>query len=176
MRDRAVGTLLVYYGLRRSDVAFLKIESINWEESTISITQQKTEVPLKLPLLPVAGNALFDYLTKERRKSDCPYVFLSLNRPYNAIGVSGINGITDKIFNLACIRMDEGDHRGTHIFRHHFATSFLENNVAQPVISKLMGHLDPKSVETYLSADFTHLQECAVSIEDYPMPVEVFVL
>ena len=50
----------------------------------------------------------------------------------------------------------------------------MGNGIPQPVISKSMGHTDPVSVETYLYADFAHLKECALSIENYPVPEEVF--
>ena len=73
----------------------------------------------------------------------------------------------------AGIRQDKGDRQGAHIFRHHLATSLLENEVAQPVISKLLGHTDPVSIQAYLSADMKHLRDCALSIEDYPLCWEV---
>lgn len=65
-RDRAIGLLLVHYGLRRSDIAGLKLDAIDWNNSIIRITQQKTEYPLDMPLIPVVGNAIYDYITLER--------------------------------------------------------------------------------------------------------------
>jgi len=37
------------------------------------------------------------------------------------------------------------------------------------VISQILGHDSPDSLETYLSADFVHLKECAISIGRFPM-------
>ena len=77
---------------------------------------------------------------------------------------------------LAGIRQEQGDRKGTHIFRHHLATSLLENGIPRPVISRTLGHTAPDSLEPYLRADFVHLKECAVSIEEFPVSEGVFVL
>lgn len=174
-RDRAIGLLLVHYGLRRSDISGLRLDSIDWDNSMIRITQQKTGYPFEMPLIPVVGNALYDYIMCERPKSDISYVFLSESTPINkACGCSTINDVVNKILKLAELRQNSDERKGTHIFRHHFATALMGNGIAQPVISKAMGHSDPASVETYLYADFVHLKECALSIEKYPVPEEVF--
>jgi integrase len=74
----------------------------------------------------------------------------------------------------ANIRQNAGDRKGFHIFRHRLATELLSNGVAQPIISKIAGHTSPDSLESYLSADFKHLKECAISIAEYPVSSEVF--
>jgi len=75
--------------------------------------------------------------------------------------------------DAAKIRLNSGDRRGFHLFRHHLAISLLENEVSQPVISQIMGHSSPVSVEAYLSADFRHLKDCALSIDCFPLRKEV---
>jgi len=74
----------------------------------------------------------------------------------------------------ANIRQSTGDRRGFHIFRHRVATELLGSGVPQPVISRALGHTSPDSLEAYLSADFKHLKECALSIERFSMPEGVF--
>ncbi|WP_420828431.1 tyrosine-type recombinase/integrase [Dehalobacterium formicoaceticum] len=86
-----------------------------------------------------------------------------------------IGNISNKIMKAANIRQSAGDRRGFHIFRHRVATELLGSGVPQPVISRALGHTSPNSLETYLSADFKHLKECALSIERFPMPKGVFV-
>ena len=49
-----------------------------------------------------------------------------------------------------------------------------QSNVPAPVISTIMGHESPKSLGTYLSADFKHLKICALGLEQYPLSEEVF--
>ena len=174
LRDRAIGLLLVSYGLRRSDVSGLRLSDIGWRSSSLSITQQKTGSPVELPLLPEVGNALYDYVTAERPECDDPYVFQSLARPYGRLSPGGVYGVAVRLLDAAGIERAEGERRGSHVFRHRVATALLEADEARPVISAALGHEDPRSVEAYLSADVAHLRECALSIERFPIPEEVF--
>jgi len=174
-RDRAIGTLAFYTGLRCCDIAALKANDIDWKKELIRIRQQKTGVPLELPLTVTVGNALYDYITSERPNTGCEYVFISECRPYGRLSERGIAGIAAKIMKAAHIRQNPGDRGGFHIFRHRVATELLSNGVPQPVISKTLGHASPVSLESYLSADFTHLKECALSIEQFPVAKGVFV-
>ena len=174
LRDRAVGTLALYTGLRCCDIAGLMIYDINWENEIICIRQQKTDIPLELPLSVIVGNAIHDYLATERPETDSEYVFISENRPYGRLKSGSLSNISEKIMKAANIRQNTGERRGFHIFRHHLATELLSNGVPQPIISRAIGHTSPDSLETYLSADFKHLKECALSIEQFPMPKGVF--
>ena len=174
LRDRAVGTLALYTGLRCCDIAGLTVGDIDWENDRLYITQQKTGVPLELPLTATVGNAIYDYLSCERPVNDSDYIFISNNRPYGRLKNRSLGNISNKIMDAADIRKSPGDRRGFHIFRHHLATEMLGNDIPQPVISRVTGQTSPDSLEAYLSADFKHLKECALSIERYPVAKGVF--
>ena len=126
--------------------------------------------------LPIVGNALFDYIMDERPDSSDPHIFLTKNKPHPPLKAKGFWTVIQSIMVKAGIRQNPGDRKGGHIFRHHAATSMLGNKVPRPVISKVLGHTAPDSLEPYLHADFIHLKECAISIEEYPVSKEVFVL
>ena len=51
---------------------------------------------------------------------------------------------------------------------------FRRFRIARPVISNMLGHADPNSLDYYLFADMIHLRECALSIADFPVSEEVF--
>ena len=174
LRDKAIGLLILHTGLRGCDVASMTLSSIDWERDLIKIVQSKTHVSLELPLLTVVGNAIYDYLVSERPKLDNMYLFLSQNRPFNRLKNESIGTIASRIMNIANVRTLKNDRRGFHIFRHFLATSLLENNIPQPVISKTLGHRSPNSLSPYLSADFVHLKDCSLSIENFPVNREVF--
>lgn len=176
LRDRAVGTLLLYTGLRGCDIAELLFQSVDWDKEILSIIQRKTAVPMELPLTPVIGNALFDYVDSERPSSDDPHIFLSEAPPYHPLASQSIGNIALRIYQAAGIRQNPGDRKGTHIFRHHAASHMLECGVPQPVISRTLGHTAPDSLEPYLMADFRHLKECALSVAAFPVPEEVLAL
>lgn len=175
-RDKAIGMLLLHTGLRGCDIAALEIDSINWTGEKIWIIQQKTEIPLELPLMPIIGNAIYDYVTTERPDSDHRFLFLSELKPFTPLASRSIGSIVTKILRVVGIRQDKGSRKGTHIFRHHLASSLMGNGIPQPVISRTLGHTSPDSLEPYLKADFVHLKECALSIEKFPVAEEVFAL
>jgi integrase len=82
--------------------------------------------------------------------------------------------ISSVVLKAAGIRQEAGDRQGFHIFRHRLATALLGVGVPRPVVSEIVGHNNPMSLEPYLSADFPHLKECALSIERFPVAKEVF--
>lgn len=100
--------------------------------------------------------------------------FHHTNNPYKQLTSKGMNSVAKKIMHMSNIRQNPGDRKGLHIFRHHFATSLLKNDVPQPVISNALGHTSPNSLAAYLSADLVHLKECSLGIELYPVRKEVF--
>jgi len=174
LRDKAIVTLAMYTGLRSGDIAALDISSIDWEHDKINIVQQKTGVPLVLPLTAVVGNAIYDYLRIERPRSDSPALFITQNIPFRRI-TNGVNThISAKIMRFAGIRQSKGNRKGLHLFRHRVATTLVGNEVSQTVASHILGHSSPSSIESYLSADFVHLKSCALSISRFPVSEEVF--
>ena len=66
-RDYLILSLLVYLGLRISDIIDLKLSDINWNLNTINIVQQKTQTTLILPLIDEVKYPLLDYLKNVRK-------------------------------------------------------------------------------------------------------------
>lgn len=172
--DKAIGYIILYTGLRGCDVANLTLKSTEWDKEILIIKQRKTEILLKLPLLAIVGNAIYDYLIMDRPSATSSYLFLRQNKPYEKLKDKSIGNIATKIMRVAGIRTEKDNRKGFHIFRHHLATSLLENDVPLPVISRTLGHTTPESLNPYLAADFSHLKECALSIEHFPVMKEVF--
>lgn len=174
LRDKAIGIFAFYTGLRSCDIAGLTFDAIDWDRDSIYIRQQKTRIPLELPLTAVVGNAIYNYLRSERPHTENNYVFVSQHKPYDQLKNRSIGNVAVRIMKAAGIRQFKGDRKGFHIFRHHFATALLGNKISQPVISRILGHTSPNSLELYLKADFPHLKECSISIERFPVTKEVF--
>ncbi|MEA1969201.1 MAG: tyrosine-type recombinase/integrase [Thermodesulfobacteriota bacterium] len=174
LRNKAIGMLALYTGLRGCDIAGLTLGDIDWDRDLICITQQKTENFLELPLTAIVGNAIYDYLTSERPLTESRYIFVSQLKPYERLKNRSIGNVAVRIMQAASIRQLKGDRKGFHIFRHHLATALLGNGVPYPVISRTLGHTSPDSLDSYLRADFPHLKECAISIDCFPVPKEVF--
>ena len=81
--DYLIVSLICYLGLRVSDVVYLKINDIDFNENIIKIIQNKTNKELYLPLIEQIKYPLLDYLKNVRpteAKSD--YIFVKQNKPY----------------------------------------------------------------------------------------------
>lgn len=164
----------MYTGLRGCDISGLTFDSFDWQHDLIKITQSKTGNQLILPLRAVVGNAIFDYLQKERPICPDPYIFLTVNAPYRRLHTSNLDAICSKLMYKAGIRLQSKERKSIHLFRHHVATALLQSGVQQPVISAALGHSSPESLDHYLSAEFKRLKECSLSIKGFPMRKEVF--
>lgn len=173
-RDRAIGVLLFFTGIRACDIASMELKSVDWEADVLRIPQQKTGYPLILPLTATVGNAIYDYLENERPDSGDSHLFLSTLYPYRPFGAGAVGHQAGKIYKAAGIRRGDGDRRGTHLFRHNVATSLLGSGVQRPVISQTLGHTDPSALGPYLHADMAHLKECSLDIGAFPIREEVF--
>ena len=176
LRDRAIGMLLFFTGMRSSDIAGLTFSDIDWEKEEIRIFQKKTGNGLVLPLTASIGNALYDYVTMERPQSDFQRIFLCERTPCKPISAGTVGNAAGRLYEAASVRQGKQDRKGAHLFRHNLATSFSRNDIPRPVISATLGHADPDSLDHYLFADVAHLRDCAISIESYPVRKEVFSL
>ena len=172
LRDKAIVTIAFYTGLRGCDIAALKFDNINWEHNIIHLIQNKTGAPLTLPLRPVVGNAIFDYVEKERPDFDNETIFLTRDKKTRKLSTTSMYNATTAVLTKAGVRA-EGGKRGLHLFRHSFAVALLQNGIQTPVISEILGHKSPISIESYLESDLIRLKECALSIEKYPVGKEV---
>lgn len=70
-----------------------------------------------------------------------------------------------RIFVLSGVRVIEG-RRGAHLLRHHLATQMVSNDTDISIVSSALGHVVPKSTDTYLEADTKRLKKCAISIDN----------
>lgn len=176
LRNRAIGMLLFFTGMRSSDIAGLTFSDIDWEKEEIRIFQAKTGNELILPLTVSIGNAIYDYITMERPQSDSKRIFLCERTPCKPISAGTVGNAAGKLYGAASVRQGQQDRKGAHLFRHNLATSFSRHDIPHPVISATLGHVDPDSLDHYLFADISHLRDCAISIECYPVGKEVFLL
>jgi len=172
-RDKAIVIIALYTGLRGCDIAALKFDDIDWEHNIIHLIQNKTKVPLTLPLRPVVGNAIFDYIKNERPESEDETIFLTQDKEKRKLGSTSMYNATSAVLAKAGVREESGK-KGIHLFRHNFAVTLLQNGIQTPVISEILGHASPVSIESYLESNLIRLKECALSIEKYPVGKEVF--
>ena len=174
LRDKAIMSLLFYTGLRGVDISKMNLSDIDWRADRISLVQSKTGVPIVLPLRATVGNAIYDYIKNERvNEKDTDILFQNIHSLSKGLGARSVSKVAAQAMVKIGVRTTSGQ-KGVRLFRHHLATHLLENNVQTRIISEILGHLSPLSLNPYIDADIKHLRECGLSIEKFPVRKGVF--
>lgn len=162
--QKVVLTLLIYYGLRASDIVNLKFNDINWETNKISINQIKNQQTLTLPLIDEVKFPLLDYIKNARNESiDKNYILTTLLAPYQKYKASALEGHITTLMNKAGIDYSN-KHHGPHAFRHSLATNMINTNVPVEQIKEILGHENIRSTAIYITKDSTHLRELTLEV------------
>jgi site-specific recombinase XerD len=162
-RDYAILLLAVKLGLRASDIAFLKFDNLNWESSTIHVTQYKTGKSITFPLLANIGNAILDYIQYSRVKSSEQYVFLLALSPHLPMRSQAISSMVQRYFSKAGLS-DEKRRHGCHALRHSLVKELLNKQLPLPVITEVLGHKNIESTKHYIRINEEHLRMCSLDV------------
>lgn len=162
-RDYLILSLLVYLGLRISDVINLKLSDINWNLNTINIVQQKTQNTLILPLIDEIKYPLLDYLKNARKNINNDYIFITNYAPIGRYNSKSFQTMVTKYMNKANIDYTN-KHHGTHSLRHSLASNLLKENTPITTISSVLGHSTIKTTRQYLTIDVNNLKELSLEV------------
>jgi len=163
LRDYAILVLLSTYGLRAGEITALRLEDIDWSHDRLRIHHSKTGVRSELPLLPLPGEALLEYLRKARPKTDRREVFLRTRAPYRAFR-DGSSLYMVVGLRLTAAGICREIKKGCHAFRHAKAAELLRSAVPLKVIGDVLAHRSTRSTMTYLKLDVAQLREVALEI------------
>lgn len=161
-RDYAMILLAVLLGMRAGDICALNFKEIDWRKKVITYTQQKSGKINTLPLLPLIGEAIIDYLKNGRLDSDCDNVFIRHIHPYGAIASSSTLSETIKRY-MRQAGLTIKSRKVAHSMRHTVASTLLRNGVPLMTVSNIMGHDTPKTTIAYTKVDIPALRKCALS-------------
>ena len=163
-RDMLVVSLLAHYGMRCGDVAKLEFGNIDWAAGRIDIVQDKTGMPLTLPLIDEVKFPLLDYAKNARPESDDPHVLLTTYAPHTPYkDGSSFHMKLTKVIERAGVDI-AGRRHGGHALRHSVASGLLEANVPLPTIGAVLGHADTGTTSAYLSIDERRLASVALEV------------
>jgi site-specific recombinase XerD len=160
-RDFAALSLAARLGMRAVDIRYLKLRDLDFVGKTISFAQHKTRNTISFPMVGEIGWALADWLKNGRPKSCAhDYVFSLVQHPFSQVGY--LNNRIAGYARSAGISIEGQRHYGMHSLRHTLASMLLEQGVSLPLISDVLGHMDPKSTSIYLHCDIEGLRDCAI--------------
>ena len=168
MRDYAMIMLAYTTGLRGCDIVNLKFDSIDWDTCELRLVQEKTNLPISLPLDTKTGNAIANYILHARPKCKSEYIFLRVLRPYTKIG--SMWTVIAKYAHIALGK--DRKMNGPHAFRRGMGRQLLEANIPAPLICDILGHSSSVSLRQYTASSLEKLKVCAGTISAIPIEQE----
>lgn len=155
LRNHAVIVLLTELGLRRGEVAGLRLGDVDWRDGLIQVTGKGNRTE-KLPLPAAAGQALAAYVTGGRPIDAGEAVFVTLRKPLRAISPAAVTAI----IRQACVKAGI-DPVGPHRFRHTLACQMLRAGASLPEIGQVLRHQSALSTSVYAKVDYDRLRPLA---------------
>jgi integrase/recombinase XerC len=148
LRDAAILELFYASGMRRAEVAGVRLADVDLAERTIRVTGKGNKERLVV-INHAAADAIESYLRVRPRSAD-PRLFLG----------RGGKGLTPKhvwrIFNAIYRVSGVQKHATPHTLRHSFATHLVENGVDLEAVRELLGHESLATTGIYLQLAMGH--------------------
>lgn len=160
-RDLMILHLMAYYGLRASEIAALRVDSIDWEAETCRVEQRKTQSDLTLPLSEPTLALLRQYLRNGRPECALPQLFVRVRRPTGALRNYAV---CDVFYKRAAQSGLPLDGYSSYCLRHSFAMRLLQRGVGVKAIGDLLGHHSLEATCVYLRLDTSALRTVALPV------------
>jgi integrase/recombinase XerD len=158
IRDRPILLLLAVYGLRVSEVQRLRLEDVNWDQQTLTITSTKQRSARVCPLIPSLAETIARYIREVRPPTEYREIFLRMYAPRRPFRHGGLYGIVATRF----IRLGIKSQRtGPHSLRHACATHLLAQGLTLTEVGSHLGHRSADSTRIYAKVDMPALREVA---------------
>lgn len=158
IRDRVILMLFAFYGLRRSEVARLTLDDIDWERDLLHVSRAKRGGRQTYPLSASLGNALLQYLKTVRPTSSERALLFAFTYPPRPVSVHTLYAPVAHRLKALDVKVP---HRGPHCLRHALATHLLAEGVTMKVICDQLGHHSVNATRTYAKVDLTQLRKVA---------------
>lgn len=136
-RDYAMFLLAILLGMRAGDICNLRFKNLDWNQKLITYTQQKSGKVSALPLLPVIGEAIIDYLRNGRLDSNCDNVFIRHLHPYGGFQSSAaVSSALKKYITYA--GLTRKNRKAIHSLRRTLASTLLMDGTPLLTISNMV--------------------------------------
>lgn len=165
-RDLAMLLLMGNLGLRRSDVALLALDDVDWANGILCIRHSKSVSDRSIPLDSETGSSLEDYVVNARPMgTGSRSLFLpdGLEAKGPRMTFEQVGGAIGLLSEKAGVRDS-----GTHPLRRAVATNMVNNGVPIKPIADILGHETLATTMGYLRVNVESLRKAAA-----PWPKEV---
>ena len=152
-RDKLMLRMLYETGIRRSELAGLKVQSVDFSSLTIKVLGKRNKERI-VPIESELAHNISEYIAlKEQEKGASEWLFVGLKG--GQITVEDIYNTVKKYMPL----LSNADRISPHVFRHSFATHILNEGGNIQAIKELLGHADLATTEVYTHVTREHLKE-----------------
>jgi integrase len=150
-RDYAIIVTLLRLGLRRGELAGLRLEDIDWRAGALVVRGKRARSD-RLPLPADVGQAIASYL-RRRPVSERREVFLRARAPFDPIAA----GTVASTVRRACRRAGVPE-LGAHRLRHTAACEMVAAQVPLVQIAQVLRHHSLQSTSIYARVDLERLR------------------
>ena len=158
IRDHAVLSLLVHYGLRRGEVERLTLDDIDWAAETLQVMRPKQRRPQCYPLSVPVGDAILRYLREARPQCSQRAVFLAAQAPFRPLSGSSISAMVRMRLRKQGVKLERS---GAHCLRHSCAGQLMDAGFTLKEIGDHLGHRSMSSTRIYTKIDVQGLRQVA---------------
>lgn len=160
IRDRMVVILLYSTGIRRAELASLKIGDIDFSRAVLKVTgkgDKMREVPLTTELMVILKRYLSDF-RENYPVNDENYLFLTDSGQH--FYLSFVNKVVGKELNKF---PEFKGKKSPHKLRHSIATHLLNNGADLNSIKEILGHSSLAATQVYTHNSFEQLKKVFIT-------------
>lgn len=157
-RDLAILMLLATYGVRRGQIAELRLSDLDWRGRVVVFRAHKGGKAVRHVLTAPVAAAVGRYVDRFRPTTRDEHVFLRALKPRLPLSPSAITfAVADRLRRAGV----EALLRTPHAFRHAFATRLLRTGRPLKEVADLLGHRHLDSASVYAKVDLVALRGIA---------------
>jgi integrase/recombinase XerD len=163
LRNRVLVKLIIYTGIRVSEVLWLKIRDISEERDCFALRIRGKGNKYRVVLIK---RSLIEKELKEHIASSLPNKdgLLFCNRDGEKITQAYVSRIVEQMLRLAGIRKEKN---GAHMLRHTFATLLYRRRKDIVLVQEALGHASLNTSRIYTHFDSERLREAANVAEEF---------
>lgn len=159
-RDYAMLLVMARLALRAPEVIAIQIDDIDWRAGEL-LVRGKGQRHDRLPIPPDVGEAISEYLQKDRISTTSRTLFVTLRAP-NGPFKNGqiVNDILKQAFAASGVKPPT-PYVGSHVLRHSLATKMVCAGVSLDEVGDMLRHRSRASTMIYAKLDIDGLRSVA---------------
>ncbi|AVM50177.1 tyrosine-type recombinase/integrase [Capnocytophaga sp. oral taxon 878] len=155
VRDRAVIETLYATGIRRSELASLKLADVDMSQHLLKV-QGKGDKERYVPIIPELEKTLTEYLAiRAEIANEKSNDFLFLVKNGKKIYPTLVYKIIHSYFSAVTTKKNVSPH----VLRHSFASHLLDNGADLNTVKELLGHSSLSSTQVYTNTSLVELKK-----------------